>query len=838
MNLSGKITGFKNGLLFLWLLFSCGFANAQQGFLTGHITDSLTRESLAFVNIVYNASGQGVVTNLEGNFRIPLTRNIQFLSFRYVGYRQKVLKYDPAKKIGNLEVSLVQEPYDIDEVVVHPTENPAHRIINLASANRNKNNPEKSGPFSYVSYEKMVFSLEPDSTGDTVQTDTLPEIPFAIPDTLKFGMNRRGTIDLKRFLDKQYLFMMESISSRKFLSQEKNKEEIVASKVSGISHPSFVVLARQFQSFSFYDNFITIANRQFLNPIAAGSTDKYFFLIQDTLFTELRDTVFIISFRPYRGRNFDGMEGVLYINSNGYAIQNVLAEAYDQKNESMKISIQQQYDWIDGKRWFPVLLNSTVHVKGSQMGAQFGPMNIIGTGKSYLMNINFNPQFEKGEFSDVQLEVKSDAHKQPPEMWKAYRVDSLNSREIETYRVIDSLGKAEHLERTVTSLETALTGYLPGRYFAFDLRRFVDYNSYEGFRFGAGGHTTNQVASWMTLGGYLAYSLRDKAFKYSGSLTFNLISEKELGLTFLYRDDVRESGGIRFNETWNISGSAFIRDYMVEVMDITRETEVSLGWRAFKFLTGQLYASNGEYTPTNGYGYSLNDANPLMMLTSYYITEAGTKLRYAFNETFLKTPRGNKFSMGTKYPVAYLNIARGVNTLNGDFRYWRTEMKITKVFKTKSVGDTRLAVIGGLVTGEVPYSKLYAGLGSYKSFTLESEQSFGTMRLNEFLSDRFFGLFLKQDFGKLLFKPRGKFQPEIALVSNLGFGTLTGKGHHENITYKTYEKGYFEGGLLLNNIVRIQLFRYGLGVMYRYGPYAYPKTIDNFAFKLTLQFSM
>jgi hypothetical protein len=49
------------------------------------------------------------------------------------------------------------------------------------------------------------------------------------------------------------------------------------------------------------------------------------------------------------------------------------------------------------------------------------------------------------------------------------------------------------------------------------------------------------------------------------------------------------------------------------------------------------------------------------------------------------------------------------------------------------------------------------------------------------------------------------------------------------------EKGYFESGLLINNLLRFQLFRYGLGVLYRYGPYAFGKTIDNFAFKLTLQ---
>ncbi len=401
-----------------------------------------------------------------------------------------------------------------------------------------------------------------------------------MPDSLKFGMNQKGRIDVDRLLNKQYLFMMETVSNRKFLSPEKNKEEIIASKVSGISQPSFVVMARQFQSFSFYENFINIANRQFLNPISTGSTDKYFFQIQDTLYTEANDTVFIISFRPYKGRNFEGMKGVLYINSHGYAVQNVLAEAYDQKNEPFKVSIQQQYDLIEGKRWFPVLLSTTIVFSGAPMGAQAaplaGPLMVVGTGKSYIVNINFNPEFKKNDFSDVQIEMKPDAAKQPPETWNAYRVDTLNPKELETYRVIDSIGKAEHLDRTLTSFETVMTGYLPGRYFSFDLRRFIDYNGYEGFRFGAGGKTTDHVSKLFTFGGYMAYGLRDAAFKYSASVTLNLLPKKELGLTFLYLDDVRESGGVRFNETWNLSGSAFIRDYMVEVMDITQEAQVSL----------------------------------------------------------------------------------------------------------------------------------------------------------------------------------------------------------------------------------------------------------------------
>ncbi|MBN1144109.1 MAG: carboxypeptidase-like regulatory domain-containing protein [Bacteroidales bacterium] len=825
------------GLTLIFLLISSGLAFSQpEGFVTGTVVDSVSREPLAFVSILYNQAGHGVVTNLDGVFQIPRSNKIQFLKFRYIGYNSKTIAFPGGFRNGQ-RIALSPDPLDIKEVVVYPTVNPAHRIVQLASENRNRNNPEKSGPFSYISYDKMVFGVEPDSAMNDKPADS-SELALQLPDSIPFGMDREGKIDVQRFLDKQYLFMMESVSSRKYISPEKNKEEIIASRVSGLSQPSFVVMARQFQSFSFYENFVTIADRQLLNPISSGSTDKYFFLIQDTLFTETNDTVFIISFRPYKGRNFDGMKGVIYINSNGYAVQNVIAEAYEQKDERVSVSIQQQYELVNGQRWFPVLLSSTIRFNPSKMGVKAPPGYITGTGKSYIVNINFNPTIDEEKFSNVQIEVSPDAHRQPEQVWRTYRTDSLNAREVETYRVIDSLGKAEHLDRTMISFETILTGYLPGRYWSFDIRRFIDYNPYEGFRFGAGGKTTERVSRFFTIGGYAAYGLKDKEWKYSGSLTLNLWPDKELETAITYRNDVRESGGVQFNEEWNITGSAFVRDYMVEVMDLTRETGVSAGFRTLKYLSVKGFLIHSELSPTNGYAYSLSEGNPQVSLTSFNITETGLRLKYAYKETFMKSPRGNKFSMGTSFPVLYLNVARGLNWLNGGYTYWRTEAKITKNFRTKSFGETRVAVISGMVNGSVPYSRLYAGMGSYRSFTLETEQSFGTMRFNEFLSDRFVSLHVKQNFGKLLFKPRGKFQPEMALVHNLGFGLLKEKDPHENIEFNTLEKGYFEGGLLINNLLKVQLFRYGLGVFYRYGPYAYAKTIDNFAFKLTLQFNL
>ena len=828
---------YKPVLLFIFMLVHFVSSFAQKGFITGRVVDSASHEPLAFVSIVYNASGRGVVTNLDGIFRIPSGQSVQFFKLRYIGYRELTISYSPSAYRNNMVIEMSPLPVEIGEVVVYPAENPAHRIIKAATDHRNENNPERSGPFSYISYDKMVFGVDVDSVKSMYENDSAGTLP-TIPDSVEYGLQRENKIDVQRFIDRQYLFMMEAITSRKYISQDKNKEEVIASKVSGISQPSFAIMARQFQSFSFYENFITIANRQLLNPISDGSTSRYFFQIQDTVFTTTNDTVFIITFRPGKGKNFEGMKGVLYINSNGYAIQNVLAEAYEQGSDMFRVSIQQQYEFINNQRWFPVELNTKIIFNPAGFSTQVPPVPVVGTGKTYIMNISFDPVFKAGEFSDVQIAIDANAHRQPEEMWNTYRTDSLTAREMETYRVIDSLGKAEHFDRTVNSFETILTGYLPGNYWMFDLTRFVNYNKYEGLALGAGGRTTDNIARWFRFDGYFSYGLRDKAFKYKAGITFMLWPKYETELGISYTNDIREAGGIFFNEPWSLSGSAFIRRYMISVMDKVKETEVWFGFRSFKYLTSTFYMDQTIMVPTYDYGYRLNNDYPALLLSIFYINEAGIRLRFAFGETFMKTPRGNKFSTGTKYPVLNVNIARGTSWLNGEFNYLKSEAKLTKVFHTKSIGDTKVALVAGMVTGDVPYGKLYVGQGSYRTIAIETEQSFGTMRFNEFLSDRFMTLFIKHDFGTLLFKPSGKFRPEIVLVHNMGFGSLKKADIHENIVYKTLDKGYYESGLLLNNIFRLSYLRYGIGALYRYGPYAYNKVIDNFAFKITLQLKM
>lgn len=804
--------------------------------ITGRIIDRKTRESLAFVNIVYNSRGYGMVSNIDGIFSIEVKPDVEFLKFSYVGYHSQWIDFETAVSTKDLVIKLDRKIYDIEEVRVMPGTNPAHRIIHQAVENRDLNNPEKMQSFSYRSYNKMYFTLQFDTLSASGMQDTIAgkaSIQVTIgntetdPDTsLANAMN---------FIEKQHLFLMEFVSEREFLHPDKNNEIVTASRVSGLKDPTFTMLATQIQSFAFYDDLILIWDKKYLNPVSRGSTGRYLFILEDTMYTQHNDTLFLISFRPLGGKNFDGLQGILHINSNRYAIQNVIAEAAEQTG-MFRIRIQQQYEWLEDQQWFPVELNTDIILSTDEMKVGDVPVKLIGIGKTYLSDIKINPDLKKRIFNNIELKVEDDAHKKSDEYWKDYRMTPLTTKDTNTYIFIDSIGEEANLDRKLTILETIASGYIPWKFLDINYRSFVNYNRYEGFRFGIGLQTNEKISQWFNIGGKIAYGTKDRALKYGGHLKLFFDPPSNTFIRLRYNNDVAESAGIRYLDDIPITSSENFRNFLIANKDITEEREISFGSSLIRYLSFELYLNQSTKQVTTDYRYSMVEGDPEPS-RNFRFTEIGLNTRYAFKEKFIETPAGNRISVGTNYPVIYFNIIKGLEWLQGDWDYLKLEVKITKSLMTKSLGDTRITLMGGLVDNSVPYPNIYNGLGSFGKFTIETENSFATMRMNEFVLDRFAYLFFQQDFGKLIFK-RERFQPGIVFSTNAGFGDLYYSSNHENIELQTMENGYFESGILVRNILRQWFIGYGLGVFYRYGPYSLTKTIDNFAFKFTITFNI
>ncbi len=823
--------------LFLSAVFTniCLLSFSQNYSVSGKIIDSQTKENLAFVNISVNGKNTGVATDIDGKFTIKSNENIQYLKISYVGY--KPLSYNITDKTAGVLIKLDRAEIELSEVVIHPGENPAHSIINKAVENRDINNPENLQSFSYTSYNKMTFTFQEKEKPVKPSSDTINKTT----DTTKVDS---ADIKIKKLISKQHLFLTESVSERKFIYPDKNKETVTASRTSGFKIPFITILATQLQSFSFYQNVITIMDRNYINPVSNGSTEKYLFVIEDTTYNN-NDTVYIISFRPKKTKNFDGLKGVLYINTGTYAIQNVIAEPYEDayfQNLGYTIKIQQKYEQVEGK-WFPIQLNTDIIYL-----MQSSSYDLIGSGKSYLENIRINPDLSEEKFNNVILKVDTNAAKKPDGYWNMYRTDSLTKKDIRTYENIDSLGeklKFDRIGRTVYKLSNNKLGC---KFFDFDLNKFIRANRYEDIYLGVGIHTNEKNSRFFNIGGYWGYGFKDETAKYGGDINFFINKPSELTLNFSYINDISESGGVEFYRDNSLISTERIRDVFVNVMDKIEKKEARISFRTLRYMNAFVALSDYTKTATNDYTYKdmrcFEDPETTMPFNKFHFTDISIGFRYAYKEKYTDVV-GYRMPLKTKYPVIWVQYTRGLQYYNflfkGRFDYNKIDFKLQKSFYIKYLGQSSFQLVSGYSDGNLPYCNLYTGRSSFvKGFPVYASNSFATMRMNEFLSDKYAALFFTHNFKKLLLKTKF-FQPQLAVVNNIVFGTLNYPESHNNISFKTLEKGYYECGITLNSLFTTSrnnsknpLSSYGVGVFYRYGPYSYDNINNNFALKLTL----
>ena len=140
-------------------------------YVSGKVTDSKTKEPLAFVNIVINNSQYGGTTDIDGKFMLHSSIPVRKLQLSYVGYLP--LSYPVGNKTDNISILLTPTEIELSEVDIFPGINPAHRIIRNAIEHRDQNDPEKLSSFSYTSYDKTIFTAENDTSVYRELKDTL-----------------------------------------------------------------------------------------------------------------------------------------------------------------------------------------------------------------------------------------------------------------------------------------------------------------------------------------------------------------------------------------------------------------------------------------------------------------------------------------------------------------------------------------------------------------------------------------------------------------------------------------------------------------------------------------
>ena len=761
------------------------------------IIDIDTKHPIAFANIIFDDNiYSGTISDIDGAFYASST--VKKFTISYVGYKSKTIE---KSSLSSNIINLKQQISALDEVVITNTENPAHRIIRNAVNNKELNNPENLNSFTYQSYDKIVV----DGGGIDIKEDTL------------------NIVD--DFFKKSYLFITETVAKRKYLKPRYTEDSIIATRTSGFKSPTFAFLANSIQPFSFYEEYIPLFETDYLNPISRGSTKKYKFRIKEE-YLRGNDTIFAISFVPKANRNFEGLKGLIYINSNGYAVQSVDATTFN--SGKIEVSIQQKYKFINDAHWFPEQLNFQISI-----GEKYGSIKYVG--KSYLSKVELNTNLTKKDFHVIPLGIKKDKVKKDVPFWEAIRQDSLNKKELRTYVVIDSIGEKFKFDKLVTYSAKLAQGRFPFKYIDVDITKLFQYNKYEGLRLGAGFYTNDDIFKNVSIGAFAGYGLQDYEWKYGGELLIDVPSKKDIKIQLKYENNLKETGTPYFKHNQPLF---YTRSVLAEQIDNIEGFSFNTKMKLYRDIDWSIGINTMDVIPKYNYSFNSNGKS----IVNYTNTELNIGFSYFVNEKL-----NNVFNTITRNPsddpILNLTYSRGLNSVFGsDFSYNKIRFILDDSFRIKGLGKTTYRLDLGYIDSSVPYGQLFTGEGSYDEvFPYVFHNYFQTTLPYEFLSDKYAHLFTNHNFG-MLFNNKGFFTPEVVLHNNLGIGNLSNASNHQNISFRTKEELFLETGLELKNIIKLNYLDMGyiglgVGGFYRYGFHNLPDSDNNFVFKFATSFT-
>ncbi|WP_162127116.1 DUF5686 and carboxypeptidase-like regulatory domain-containing protein [Flavobacterium phycosphaerae] len=787
---------------FVYLFLNISYG---QALLQGTVVDKETKQPLAFANLSIKNTNIYVMSDVNGKFTFTNVSKNEVIVCSYVGYEigEFQVNEENSKKVV-FELTLSHN--ELPVVVVNATDYLANQIITKVIANKEKNNPEHLKSFQYSSYNKIICDYK------------------------SLSENKNDSIKFRKKIKESHFFMMESVTERKFMSPDLSNEVVIATRVSGFKDPTFASIATDFQPFSFYNDNIKFFNVNYLNPISKGSIKKYKFHIEDTLTNE-KDTIYIISYKPRAHKNFDGLKGLLYINTKKYAVQNVIASPAEKGR--IDIKIQQKYALNDEEYWFPEQLNFAIQLNDYPNPKR--PLTLDG--KTYITNVKLNLPLDKKQFSNQVVVLDEHAAARDSVFWDKHRVESLSSIDKKTYRVIDSIGAKMNFDSYLSIMEKLMQNRFPLKYVDIDLSKTLMVNKYENLRIGTGFYTNDRFAKKISIGGFLGYGIKDEQVKYGGEVIVKVSKKNEFNLGLQYQNNLIETGYLGIQSSLNDFFN--FRKFIGYQYDQFNQIGVSIHFRSFNYFLWDLRLNQTKTNPK--YNYEFNNGS--QSYTGYKNSTLDLNLRFAYKEKFISSLNQN-ISIGTQYPVVFISYSRGFkNLFEGNLNYNKIELAIEQSVFTKNLGTTTYRAEAGYVDQSLPYGLLFTGEGSYdKSVVLIMKNTFQTMTPYEFLSDKYVNLFLSHNFGGLLFK-KNKFQPILSWHNNLGWGALSDLTHHKFVAFKTKTKLFLETGLQVDNLIKINCLNianigFGAGTYYRYGYYANPEFKDNLVFKFTLNFSI
>lgn len=739
--------------------------------IAGQVTDATTGEALPFVSIYVKNTSLGTSTDIAGAFNMRFTTSTpDSLTASFVGYLPLTLPIQKGVASQTINFALKTNAQQLQEVVIRPGENPAWAIMRRIIENKDKLDKRKLTAYQYEAYTKMQFDV--DNVGQKKGKGVVGKAITSLVDSQMYLAGEDG----KKVLP---FFISEALSDYYYTRDPKRSKEIIkASKVTGIGLQDGAlvsqVIGSSYQDYNFYQNWVSVLQKNFISPIADGWKGYYNYELEDSTYIG-EDWCYELSFKQKRPQDL-AFNGRMWVTATDYALRKIDVTVSKSANINFveRIALKQELLPAGENAWMP----SKTDVKIKLVGLTPKRPGILAQVHTSYRDVVVN-QPEKPAFFDKPLELLSTATRQTDDFWVQRRHDSLSVADQQVYTTINAIKETPKIQR-FTNIATILgTGYKSiGKVSLGPWPYTYAYNNVEGHRFQVGGKTNINFSDKLELRGYAAYGTDDQKLKYSLGARY-ILSRKhwsEIGIE--HQEDLQQVGLMADKLESSPFFLGFSRFGTLRRPIMVRETSVYLQRDVLRNLTERVSLRTRYFNPQYDFAYYIaGPEQPEQVATNFRATEMSFQTRFANNEVYVENDN-ERISLGSgNWPVLNLKYTLGLNNAFGaTVEYQRVDLGIEQEFVMGRLGKSLYRLEAGKIFSPVPYPLLEVHTGNETPFYYDA--TFNLMDYFEFASDSYASLHYEQYFEGLLFNRLPlikKLKWRVLATSNVLYGNLSEK---------------------------------------------------------------
>lgn len=671
----------KNALLLLLLL--CGLPALAQ--VKGVLT-SKKGEPIPYASIVVAGTYNGTSTNENGNYLLNITtKGLHTIIFQSLGYKTREVTIDISAFPHKLNVTLEEEKYTLEEIIISNKDNPTDAIIRNAIKNR-RTNAAKINGFEADFYSRGLFRLK------NVPKEILGQ---------KIG-------DLGASLDSSrsgILYLSETVSRVKFQEPDKINERVIASKVSGDDN-GFSYNNAEAAEFDFYDNYLPFEVNA-VSPIADNAFNYYRYQLESTFYTNNKQLINKIKVIPRRKKE-PAFEGYIYIVEDTwqlYAIDLKIKGSQIEQELLNTLTIRQNFGYnTKEKLW-------TKNLQTLEFDAGLFGVGFSGTFSYVYSNFIINPEFEKKTFGPEVQRFEEGANKMPDSYWNKHRPIPLTQEEKDDYHRKDSLQDINGTKPYMRNLDKARNRFkwlsTPIGFVYYNseknwqisytgIIRRLGFNTVQAYSLAPGFYFTQHnpdKKTYTTFGTDLNYGFAEKRFRATGTISHKFNNFSKSIVTLKGGTTIEQFNPENpINRIVNSISTLFFKDNYMKLFDnkflrLSYEEEVLNGiylYGTAEYTRKRPLYNNTEFSTFKNLYKPFTSNNPLLLYTDdpllkynntipafaeHDMYKVSVATRISFGQKYRTRPDGKENIPNDKYPRLFLKYEKGFAASIDDYNF-------------------------------------------------------------------------------------------------------------------------------------------------------------------------